>query len=69
MTKLAHMSKNKNQNHKITETSQNKCFNYYKMGNFEQDCRMLDYRLLKKKSTSNAKQDCNDSSRPRSHNQ
>lgn len=31
-------------------TSKNKCFNYYKMEHFRQDCRISDYKLLKKKA-------------------
>lgn len=40
------------------------------MRHFEWDCKMPDYRLLKKKSIGNAKQnrDQDDSPRPRSYN-
>ncbi len=56
-TELAHMSRNNNQKRKATTTNNDECFKYHKMGYFGRDWRMPDYRLLKKKSTGNARQD------------
>lgn len=56
ITKLMYMSKNNNQKHKAMPTSDNEYFNYHKIGYFGLDCRMPDYRLLKKKNIGNAKQ-------------
>lgn len=39
------------------------------MGHFRLDCRIPNYRFLKKKSTSNAKQDCNNLPRTKPYNQ
>ncbi len=68
-TKLAHMLRNNNQKRKATATSDDECFNYHKMRHFGRDCRMPNYRLLKKKSTDNARQDRDDSLRPRNYQQ
>lgn len=65
---LAYMSKTSNQKRKSTATSEDECFNCHKMGHFRRDCRHPDYRSLKKKNTGNAKQDREDSLRPRYHN-
>lgn len=67
--KPAYMLKKKNQKHKAMTISKNKYINCHKMGHFRRDCRMPDYRLLKKKSTDNARQDCDNSPRPKPHNQ
>lgn len=55
-TKLVHsISRNNNLKRKATVTNKDECFHYHKRRYFEQDCRMPAYRLLKKKSTGNAK--------------
>lgn len=53
MAELAHMSKNSSYKRKVT--SEDKYFNCHKMGHYGKDCKYLDYRLLKKKNSSNTR--------------
>lgn len=68
IVELIYISKNNNQKRKSMATIEDKYFNYYKIRYFRKNCRYLNYKSMKKKSTSNIKQDCKDSPRPKYHN-